>query len=82
MLGRLEMSVNESIKAYRSLASQSFTPKGGWSFPLAFDWETLSFIPRCRFDSAGLEAVIKDLVKLKLDDEDELLLQEDPTCKV
>jgi hypothetical protein len=42
----------------------------------------LSFLPRCRFDSAGLEAVIKELVKLKLDNEDELLFQEDPACKV
>lgn len=76
------MSVNESIKAYRYLASRSFTPKGGWPFPLIFDWATLSLNPRCHFDTAQLEAVIKDLVKLKLEDDDAVLLEDDAACKV
>jgi hypothetical protein len=74
--------MDESIEAYRSLATRSFTLKIRWLFPFVFNLATLLPNLRCRFDCAELEHMIKGLVKWKLENENELLLQDDPNCKM
>jgi len=84
MLGRLEMSVDECITAYRSLSQQAFTLKPGIVFPLKFKWDffSLSVKTQNKYDAKALERVVKDLVKQRLGDEDTILLQKDPKCYV
>jgi len=74
--------MDESIEAYRSLATRSFTPKIRWPFPFVLDLATPLFNLRCRFNCAELEHMIKGLAKWKLENENELLLQDDPNCKM
>ncbi|PHH90065.1 hypothetical protein CDD83_4604 [Cordyceps sp. RAO-2017] len=53
MLGRLRMSVDECIKAYRKVAQRAFTPK----------WTLLPAPPQGLFSAKALEAAIRDTVK-------------------
>ncbi|KAL8364966.1 hypothetical protein RB595_003991 [Gaeumannomyces hyphopodioides] len=54
MLGRLGMSVDECIRAYRKVAERAFTPKRTTLFP-AF--------PSGAFSAKALEAAIRDTIK-------------------
>jgi hypothetical protein len=55
MLGRLQMSVDECIRAYKKVARQAFTPKGlgGFSLPAR---------PTGAFSATALENAIKDVI--------------------
>ncbi|KAI1740702.1 acyl transferase/acyl hydrolase/lysophospholipase [Xylaria scruposa] len=54
MLGRLEMTVDACIKAYRKVAAQAFTPKFGRIFPAS---------PRGAFSSKALESAMKQVIR-------------------
>ncbi|KAI0866531.1 acyl transferase/acyl hydrolase/lysophospholipase [Xylaria cubensis] len=54
MLGRLEMTVDACIKAYRKVATQAFTPKFGRMFPAS---------PRGAFSSKALESAMKQVIR-------------------
>lgn len=56
MLGRLGMTVDECIKAYKEVAQQAFTPKR--NFPLA-----LPARPSGAFSATQLQAAIKRTVR-------------------
>ena len=62
MLGRLGMTVDECIRAYRRVAEQAFTPK-----------RTVSILPappRGAFSAQALEAAIKQIVREYCTDEE------------
>ena len=82
MLGRLGMSVDTCIRAYKALSHRAFTQNGGLSFPIEFDWNTWSLYPRYQFDAQELEKAIKDLVKWRTNDEEAILLEDEPQCKM
>ncbi|EJT69191.1 hypothetical protein GGTG_13300 [Gaeumannomyces tritici R3-111a-1] len=54
MLGRLGMSVDECIRAYRKVAERAFTPKRTTLFPAS---------PSGAFSAKALEAAIRDTIK-------------------
>jgi hypothetical protein len=54
MLGRLGMTVDECIRAYRKMAERAFTPKRTTLFPAS---------PSGAFSAKALEAAIRDTVK-------------------
>jgi hypothetical protein len=54
MLGRLGMTVDECIRAYREVAQQAFTPKRSTIFPAA---------PTGAFSAKALESAIKKTVR-------------------
>ncbi|KXX77753.1 Calcium-independent phospholipase A2-gamma [Madurella mycetomatis] len=54
MLGRLRMTVDECIRAYRSMAERAFTPKRMTLLPAS---------PSGAFSAKALEAAIRDTVK-------------------
>ncbi|KAI0483868.1 acyl transferase/acyl hydrolase/lysophospholipase [Xylaria cf. heliscus] len=54
MLGRLEMTVDACIRAYRKLAAQAFTPKFGRIFPAS---------PRGTFSAKALESAMKQVIR-------------------
>ncbi|KAL8369253.1 hypothetical protein RB599_010536 [Gaeumannomyces hyphopodioides] len=54
MLGRLGMSVDECIRAYRKVAEKAFTPKRTTLFPAS---------PSGAFSAKALEAAIRDTIK-------------------
>ena len=54
MLGRLRMTVNECIRAYRDMAERAFTPKRTTFFPAS---------PSGAFSAKALEAAMRDTVK-------------------
>lgn len=54
MLGRLGMSVDECIRAYRKMAERAFTPKRTSVLPAS---------PSGTFSATALEAAIRDTVK-------------------
>lgn len=54
MLGRLGMTVDECIRAYRKVAQQAFTPK----------WKSLLTLPSSgSFSAKAFESAIKNIVK-------------------
>jgi hypothetical protein len=54
MLGRLQMSVDECIKAYKAMAAKAFTPKSGFHLPAR---------PGGVFSTSALEQAIKQVIK-------------------
>jgi hypothetical protein len=54
MLGRLGMSVDECIRAYKTVAQQAFTPKKTRIFPAS---------PSGAFSAKALEAAIRQTVR-------------------
>ncbi|KAI0973461.1 acyl transferase/acyl hydrolase/lysophospholipase [Xylaria arbuscula] len=54
MLGRLEMTVDACIKAYKRVAAQAFTPKYGKILPAS---------PRGAFSAKSLESVMKQIIR-------------------
>lgn len=74
MLGRLQMTVNECIAAYISLSDRVFEKKRhriGTKGKL-----------KGRFDAVELERAIKQILRDRGLDEDELLKMEEAPCKV
>lgn len=74
MLGRLRMSVDESIDAYGSLSDKVFEKK---SHRIKLNGKLQG-----RFDSAELERAIKQIVTSRGLAEDALLKDVDTSCKV
>lgn len=54
MLGRLRMSVNECIRAYKRVAQRAFTPKPKGRLPMP---------PKGEFSATALEEVIKETIR-------------------
>ena len=80
MLGRVRMSVDECIRAYKTMATKAFTPKKGISLPVR---------PTGAFSATALEVAIKSAVEESIgntsDDEErpgsEALFRDDTCCK-
>jgi patatin-like phospholipase/acyl hydrolase len=53
MLGRLQMSVDECIRAYKKVAKQAFTPRQILQFPMR---------PTGKFSASALEDAIKQVI--------------------
>lgn len=64
MLGRLEMDVDECIKAYSELAKDVFGEKLS-SFPFNFKGDV-----KARFNSAKLEKAVRKVVQSRASEED------------
>lgn len=74
MLGRLQMSVDECIKAYTSLSDRVFKKKAH-RLKITGKYQA-------QFDSAELERAIKDILVARGLSEDALLKDVDAPCKV
>lgn len=77
MLGRLEMSVQECIDAYTSLSSEIFAKGNRKLFPVSWRGKLKS-----RFDFGKLEREIKEMVRRRGLEENELLAGPNAKCKV
>ncbi|GLA55428.1 hypothetical protein AnigIFM63604_002076 [Aspergillus niger] len=82
MLGHLQMTVNECIRAYLALTQRVFTPIRSRSVSLGFSKHLGDVVSR--FDSAALEEVVKRVIRDALLDPDALFYDEDRAskCKV
>ncbi|KAJ9642435.1 hypothetical protein H2199_004816 [Coniosporium tulheliwenetii] len=78
MLGRLRMNLDECEDAYLKLSRRIFQPKRRFGMAA----KAADFLQaNGRFDSKKLEEIIKECIRTKLD-EDALLKDADPRCKV
>lgn len=70
LLGCLKLSIKEAIKEYEQLSKEVFgTPRS-------------LMLRKSRYSSSNLERIIKELVKRYKGSEDEVLIQDEGTCKV
>jgi hypothetical protein len=53
MLGRLQMSVDECIWAYKKVAEKAFIPRARWQFPAR---------PTGTFSATALESAINEVI--------------------
>lgn len=81
MLGRLKMDVPSCIDAYLKLSVSAFQPKRNKRNLWGIIKDTIGV--KGKFESGRLEQAIKEVVKLKLEDEDALLREDgEPGCRV
>jgi hypothetical protein len=79
MLGRLRMTLDECEDAYLKLSKHIFKPKRRFGVAAkAADYLQANG----RFDSKMMENVIRDVIRGMKHDEDALLKDADPRCKV
>jgi hypothetical protein len=73
MLGRLGMSVNDAIQAYRDVGQKAFTPKRFFSLPAP---------PKGLYSATALEEAIKKVIKEQCQQEGCVgALDKSRTCK-
>ena len=75
MLGRLEMSAEECIETYRNLAPHMY-------FKERSILKRLGLPMRSRYDARAFETAIKEILKMRGLDENTLLAETHPRCKV
>jgi len=80
MLGRLRMSVEDCIYHYSDLMDRVFSKVH--TQPMKVNWSKASLETQSRFDTRALEAAIKNVIGEVVGDSNELMLEEDPQCKV
>lgn len=73
MLGRLGMSVNACIRAYRSLAEKAFTPK---------HWISLPSSPKGNYSATALEDAIKHVIREQCQEKECLAQRQKDPAKV